>query len=465
MIRSIRAFLIFYIGIAVFFTMFLITSSMSYYLDRMDIQQHLDSFMAITALSLNATLEDLNENEIQELQNKFNEIPDLFQKIHHSHLFSAKQYAKSFIVQLLDHQGDVIIQTKNKVQFPPTIVQQRGFHNLKLNDHEWRIYVTENKHLGIYLLLAEPSQIRGLWTKKIILEDLLMIFSVFPLLGIVIWISINKSLKPLKEISSALRGKNSLHLEPLRFKKVPEEIKPLLDEINGLLTRVKEAISREQEFAGNAAHDIRTPLAIIKTLAQSSLNSESIIEIHLQLQKIIANVDRGSHVVSQLMNMSKTLPETLYKNDFELLNLNDVVQDSLVNLVYKALEKNIDLELDTVDNPCQIRGNRIALDILTTNLVDNAIRYSPEGSKVFINVYTTEEHVILEVRDEGPGIPKIKQNKIFERFYRLHPTQFQGTGLGLAIVKQIANVHDAEISLETPKNRRGVIFRVFFKRR
>ena len=463
MIRSIRAFLIFYIGIAVYFTMFLITSSMSYYLDRIDIQQHLDSFMAITALSLNATLEELNENEIIELQKTFNEIPALFQKIHHSHLFSAKQYAKNFIVQLLNHEGDVIIQSKHQIQFPSSIIQKKGFHNLELNRQKWRVYLTENKHLGIYLLLAEPGQIRGIWTKKIILEDFLIIIMVFPLLGIVIWLSINKSLKPLKDISKALRRKNSLDLEPLRFKRVPEEIRPLVDEINALLLRVKEAIGREQEFAGNAAHEIRTPLAVIKTLAQSSLKSDAITVIHHTLEKIINNVDRGSHVVAQLMDMSKTLPETLYKNNFELLNINDVVQDSLVNMVYKALEKNIDLEFDASDKPNQIYGNRIALDILTTNLVDNAIRYSPENSQVYISVYANEEHIILEVRDQGPGIPKTKQNKIFERFYRLESNKFQGTGLGLAIVKQIVNVHQADISLETPKDRKGLIIRVFFK--
>ena len=178
---------------------------------------------------------------------------------------------------------------------------------------------------------------------------------------------------------------------------------------------------------------------------------------------MITNVDRGSHVVAQLMNMSKTLPEALYKNDFERLNLNDVVQDSLINMVYKALEKNIDLEFDASDRPNQIHGNRIALDILITNLVDNAIRYSPEHSQVFISVYGIEKQVVFELRDQGPGIPKIKQNKVFERFYRLEPHQFQGTGPGLAIVKQIANVHQAEINLESHKDKQGLIVRVFFK--
>lgn len=463
MIKSIRAFLFFYIGIAVYLSMFLITSTMSYFLDRLDIQQHLDSFMAITALSLNATLEDLTQKEIIEMQDKFNEIPSLFEKIHHSHLFSAKQYAKNFTVQLLNQDGEVIIQSKHQIKFPQSVIQTKGFSNLELNGKKWRVYLTENKHLGIYLLLGEPGQIRVMWTKKIISEDFLIIFLIFPLLGLVIWFSINKSLQPITEISNALRGKNSLHLDPLTFKRVPDEIEPLVNEINGLLMRVQEAIAREQEFAGNAAHEIRTPLAVIKTLAQSSLKSDSIIIIHQQLEKMITNVDRGSHVVAQLMNMSKTLPEALYKNDFERLNLNDVVQDSLINMVYKALEKNIDLEFDASDRPNQIHGNRIALDILITNLVDNAIRYSPEHSQVFVSVYAIEKQVVLELRDQGPGIPKMKQNKVFERFYRLEPHQFQGTGLGLAIVKQIANVHQAEINLESHKDKQGLIVRVFFK--
>ena len=129
-----------------------------------------------------------------------------------------------------------------------------------------------------------------------------------------------------------------------------------------------------------------------------------------------------------------------------------------------ALEKNIDLELLSPDNKATILGNATALDILMRNLIDNAIRYSPDGAKVQIDIHSTDQHVTLIVADNGPGIPEKLRARVFERFYRIVGNAAMGSGLGLSIVQQIAKLHNAKIELHTPKSKQGIEFWVIFPR-
>ena len=248
----------------------------------------------------------------------------------------------------------------------------------------------------------------------------------------------------------------------MAIKNAPEEIEPMIVEMNQLLDRLREGLSREQAFAADAAHELRTPLATIKTLAQTAIENDDVEKMKMLLQKISHNVDRGSHVVQQLMNMSKTMPEALFLSKLEKIHLDVLVRETLSHLTPDALLKNIDIEMDVADKLPNITGNKIALEILIRNLIDNSIRYTYKNTSIFVNLYPIENNIVLEVRDQGPGIPKDKQEKVFDRFYRAHDPKYQGSGLGLAIVKQIASLHHAQITLETPAMKKGIIIRVFF---
>jgi two-component system sensor histidine kinase QseC len=465
MINSIRKYILIYLGFSIgtFASMLILLSNL--YFDQRDIQKHLDSVMTISALTLELTIDKLDEKDIKDTQSKFNQ----FDKLIHSHTkhiqlphFSADEYTNNFNFQVLDKDGNQLISSPSGPKLPKDIINTTGFKNLTLNEVSWRFFISKHPNLNIYIVLGEQLSYRYKLVTQITRDDLLILLLIFPVSGILIWITVSKSLTPLKQIVNEIKTRDPFNLKPMEYANTPEEIHPIIAEINQLLHRLKEGLSREQAFAGDAAHELRTPLAIIKTLAQTAVDSQHPMEMDQVLNKIIVNVDRGSHVVEQLMNMSKTMPEAIQISDFVLIDLEYLTRDTITTLLPEALEKNMDFELEVESGLPQILGNKIALEILIRNLIDNSIRYSYKNTCIFVNLYQSQNHIILEVRDQGPGIPASKQAKVFDRFYRAHDPQYQGSGLGLAIVKQIANLHQAQINLESTRTNTGVIIRVFF---
>ena len=160
--------------------------------------------------------------------------------------------------------------------------------------------------------------------------------------------------------------------------------------------------------------------------------------------------------------MSRLLPDTPNSGDFEKVNLVDVTRDMLTMLAPKAVEKHIELEFQADKHTPTFQGNNTALCILVRNLVDNAIRYTPENGLVLVRVHLENGRAMLEISDNGPGIPKELQSRVFERFFRVLGNKSSGSGLGLAIVKQIAGLHSAHIEIDTPKENTGLIVRIYF---
>lgn len=465
MIKSIRQYISIYLSLSISILSIFLISISNFYFDKKDIQRHLDSIMAISALTVNTTIENLDNEELKDIQKKFNKIYQFYSS-HFEHIqlphFSTKKYARNFNIQILDNSGKRIDFNPQYATLPPSIVQHLGFHDLKIHHQQWRFFVSKHPKLDIFVVFGERIKYRNALIHKITRDDLLISLLIFPISILIIFFVVTKSLSPLKQITKEIKTRNPYHLTPVDIETIPDEIKPLITEINQLLFRLKDALTREQAFAADAAHELRTPLATIKTLSQIALEYHPQEEVNLQLQKIIQNVDRGSHVIQQLMNMSKTMPEALLLSSFESIKLGPLAQETLSQITPYALERRMEVELDVAPKLPKIKGNKVALQILVRNLVDNAIRYSFPNTTIFVNLYSTDKTVVLEVRDQGPGIPKLKQNKVFDRFYRAHEPKYQGSGLGLAIVKQIANLHHAQITLESPYHDKGTIIRIFF---
>lgn len=462
MIKSIRKYILIYLGFTISFFAILLIGVSNFYLDQKDVQQHLDSVMSITALTFDVTIDKINLQNRDLIQAQFEDI--LQNHINHIQLphFQVSNYVKNFDFQLYDMNGKNIISSPISPIIPQNIILDPGFHNVSINDKNWRFFISKHPKMDVMVIVGEPQDIRTLIVRRITRDDLFILLLIFPISALLIWLTVSKSLAPLKQVTKEIKTRDPFHLMPMEVENVPEEVQPLVAEINQLLARLKDGLGREQAFAADAAHELRTPLATIKTLAQTAKDNQSIEQIKPILDKIIHSVDRGSHVVQQLMNMSKTMPEALFLSDFSPLDLAQLTRDTLSNLMPQALEKNMDIELDAAHNLSKILGNKIAIEILIRNLVDNAIRYSFPNTNIYVNLYQNDHQVVFEIRDQGPGIPTSKQDKVFDRFYRAHDPKFQGSGLGLAIVKQIANLHQAQIALESPKTNAGVIIRVFF---
>ena len=461
MIKSIRQYLLIYIGLSVFLIAIIFSSSLHYYLDRKDIGQHLDSVMALDAISLSAAMQDLNPNNFRLLQKKIHQIPSIFKHIHQSHL-TGKAYRRNFHLQIMDTNGNVLMQSLNTPNFPKTIIQHQGFQEQTTNHLSWRLFVVKNRRFNVYIVLSENDSYRDKIVRKIIIEDLSILLLLFTILGVFIWLIIEKSIQPLYQITKEVSTRSPYNLEPVKIQNMPNEVAPLITSINDLLERLKEAISREQAFAANAAHELRTPLAVIKTLAQTACKTKKLKEINEALHKINDNVDRGAHVVEQLLNMSQTMPQTLLDKHFVSLDLISIAKEVIAEQIPWALEKELEITFESPPTIPFIWGNKIAIEILIRNLIDNAIRYTLEKTKIAISISMIKNQVVFEVRDEGPGIPKNKREHIFERFYRINGHKNKGSGLGLAIVQQIAETHQASIRVESQPKGKGTIFMVEF---
>lgn len=428
---SIRSFLLIYLLLTVAITT-AISAICNYYLAQKNIQQHLDKIMEVSANSYNSLATAKITKNNKKLAN-----------------FGVQIWSKNKLV--LDSLNFPIFNLPNK----------KGFSNIIINKQKWRVFVSYDSNSQDKIIIYEKYISRLKLIKKIAIENLYIMLMMFPIVGLLIWIIIGKGLKSLDVMAKELANRAPNHLEPVKLKNLPKEITPVVNELNNLLYRLKEAFERETRFATDAAHELRTPLAALKAQAQVALHTNAIEEKNIALQKVIASVNRNTHIVQQLLTMSKLIPDE-YVNELDDINLTQITREILALLAPLALNNNIELEFIN-QNPIGVfLGNPTAISILIRNIVENAIKYSYPNSQISVNVLQIQDKIILEVKDTGPGIPEELQSRVFERFFRSLGNRTTGSGLGLAIVQQIINLHNAKITLESQPVGTGLIVKVFF---
>ncbi|MCH9757158.1 MAG: two-component sensor histidine kinase [Gammaproteobacteria bacterium] len=461
---SIRKFLLINLLLAISITTTL-TAIGNYYLDQKDIQEHLDTLMAVSGLSYEALLGNTpNKNTLKKIQTSLENMP---QKIKANEPSprpdqpSLEAYLSRFSFQVWSSQGKRLLYSPDAPALSPDKIED-GFSNAFINKQRWRIFSTVHEPSGSRFILAERYDTRNELRRRIAQDDLYIMLLTFPLSGFLIWIIIGRGLGSLDRVAKEVAHRAPSHLEPVNLESAPDEIKPMIDELNKLFFRLQEGFEREKRFAADAAHELRTPLAAIKTQAQVALNTSDTDEKNSALEKLITSVNRTTHIVQQLLTMSRLLPDVPDSTGFESVNLVQMTRDMLTILVPKAIEKHIELEFQANQKTPSFQGNATALCILIRNLVDNAIRYTPENGVITVCVRPDKNRALLEISDNGPGIPEAFQTRVFERFFRVIGNKASGSGLGLAIVKQIATLHQAHIELDKPQNHSGLIVRISF---
>lgn len=461
---SIRKFLLINLLLAITITTTL-TAIGNYYLDQKDIQEHLDTLMAVSALSYQALLgDDLHQRPLAKIQDALEIIPKKLENYYLKRFLNEtppKHYMNKFNFQVWSNGGKLLLHSSTAPK-PPLITEIDGFSDKMLDNDKWRVFTTYNDKAGVRTVLAERYDTRNELGHRIAQDDLYIMLLTFPLSGLLIWIIIGRGLDSLDRVAQEVANRAPTHLEPVNIQEVPEEIKPVIDELNKLFFRLQEGFEREKRFAADAAHELRTPLAALKAQAQVALNTNDINEKNLALHKLIASVNRSTHIVQQLLTMSKLVPEAAMQYEKDEVNLVKTTREVLAMLAPSAIEKQIELDFEHDEITPEILGNATALSILIRNLVDNAIRYCKEGGKVRVLVHKQKKELILTVQDNGPGIPSELQSRVFERFFRVLGNKSTGSGLGLAIVKQICNLHHAKIELGTPKDETGLLVRIYF---
>jgi two-component system sensor histidine kinase TctE len=253
-------------------------------------------------------------------------------------------------------------------------------------------------------------------------------------------------------------------LDPLQPQHVPEEVSPLIQAINQLMARVRDTLAGQRRFIADASHQLRTPLAVLRTQAELALHQEELGPIKAAVAQLRDRSQATSHLVNQLLSLARAEPASEGVSATALVDLTSVAREACSALVPEALRRQIDLGFDG-SQPAFIRGQAYLLREMIANLVENAMRYgAPQGTVTVMVTLWDSGSVTLVVEDDGPGIPEHERAQVFERFYRIPGSPGEGAGLGLSIVREIARAHGAPVELLNGARGRGLRVEVTFPR-
>ncbi|MEH6550010.1 MAG: ATP-binding protein [Pseudomonadales bacterium] len=375
----------------------------------------------------------------------------------------AAQYDISLAFNIV-HKNNVVAKSIGAPNFP--LVDEVSVRDVALESegqiHDWRVYYYFDESDEIWIIVAETRESINALLFSVIFQAIWPNMVFLPLMLVAIFLGVRHSLKPLKELAGQVETQTPQFLNPISVGEVPQEVEPLVRSLNYMLRRLKEAFDNEHVFTANAAHELRTPLGALKTEAQILRQLEMPDAAKRAARRMEVRVDRASHLVSQLLTLSRMEANDLLENP-ALVNLDDIVSEVVTELSGSAKDKDVSISY-LCDEAFRVKGEPISLGILARNLIDNAIRYSPPGTGVVVKLSSEDGRVCLSVVDEGPGIPKENMGDIFKKFYRMSSSTATGVGLGLSIVQRIAVLHAAEIHVSTGDSGTGLKIRVEFQR-
>jgi two-component system OmpR family sensor kinase/two-component system sensor histidine kinase QseC len=332
-----------------------------------------------------------------------------------------------------------------------------GYADLSLRGEKWRAYGLQTAD-GV-IQIAQPARVRESLARAAAGRVIVPLILLLPIMiGAVAWI-VNRGLLPLRFVTAEVQRRDVRTLVPLRTEDLPSEIQPLVGELNRLLERLQHAFSVQRAFISDAAHELRSPLTALRLqlqLLDRAPDEAARAEARTRLGDAL---ERAIHLVEQMLALARSEPQQAALA-VESVDLSAAAAEGIRDTHDLALAKHIDLGLDAAPG-LQVSGEREALRTLVRNLVDNAVRYTPPRGSVQVRTRSAAEEAVLEVIDNGAGIPPEDRERVFDRFYRRAGAQESGTGLGLAIVKAIAERHGARVALSEPEGG-GLIVTVSF---
>ena len=362
-----------------------------------------------------------------------------------------------FVIQVWSPEGVRVYYSHPHKTLPGLV--QIGYNTITTPEGNWRVFAAQLNSLVIQV--AQPLKVRNQMALRTAVHVLMPLGALLPVLTLLIWILVSRGLAPLDRLAKAVATRSPRALEPLPEQKAPEEVLPLVRSLNDLLARLAEALTAQRAFIADAAHELRTPIAAMQLQAQLVERAESKEEAQTSMADLKAGIQRASHAVIQLLTLARQDPDMAAK-PYVSVSLAELARSVVGDQIALAGAKDIDLGIEEADDKAIVLGDTEGLRILLTNLVENAVRYTPMGGQVDVHVSCEDGGPVIEVSDTGPGIPLKDQARVFDRFYRGEATTEPGTGLGLAIVKTIADRHGAKIELSNA-GPNGLRVRVVFK--
>ncbi len=320
--------------------------------------------------------------------------------------------------------------------------------------------------------VAETKKKRTRLATEITAFAMVLLFAAMPTGVLLLWFGLSRGLQPVVSLRERINNRLPNDLSPIDPQEVPDELQPMIATINQQLSRVRVNLQAQQRFVADAAHQMRTPLAGLKTQAEVALTLDDPIQTRERLRQITLSADRAAHLINQLLLLARADDRSgkenvidVFASDSDSIDLAAIARDATISYVPRAMEKGIDLGFEEAPGRHRTKGDAALLSELVNNLVDNAIKYTPKGGVITVRInrdVRSERSLVLEVEDSGIGIPEADREQVFERFYRALGTGESGSGLGLAIVRSIARYHNASVTVAANTNGAGSVFIVQF---
>lgn len=360
---------------------------------------------------------------------------------------SLHKYAPQVAFQVF-HEGHLVSRSVNAGTHPMSTTT-RGFATVQLVDGaQWRVFGARGAEKDVQVFVGERTASRGSILWAVLRSLLLPLMLALPVLALAGWWAVRRGLAPLRQLSQLLGVRRPQALEPVVLADMPSEMKPLVQALNELFERIERMVASERRFTADAAHELRTPIAGIRTQVQVAMGAGNDTAQHDHaLQATLAGCDRATRLVEQLLTLARL--EAASENSAlptGPVDLSAITRRVAAELAPTALLHEQTLELDAAA-ACPLAGNEMLVGVLVRNLIDNALRYSPSGARIQIDVTTESGQSTLRVQDSGPGMTEQEMARLGERFYRVLGHGQTGSGLGWSIVKRIAQASGAQVQV------------------
>jgi two-component system sensor histidine kinase QseC len=377
---------------------------------------------------------------------------------------SLHKYTPKVVFQVF-HEGRLVLRSTNAGTVPISKTEQ-GFSTVRLaDDAQWRVFATRGVERDVQVYVGEQTESRDSILWAVLQGVLLPLVIALPLLALVGWWAVRQGLAPLRHLSQVLGRRRPQAMEPLAIPDLSTEMVPMVQALNGLFERIEQMLVSERRFTADAAHELRTPIAAIRAQAQVALGAgHDAAQRDHALQFTLAGCDRATHLVEQLLTLARLEAAPTSAGDaLARVDLSALARRVAADLAPTALARGQALELEA-PAACQVAGDETLIGVLVRNLIDNALRYSPNNAQVWVSVAMESGQAVLRVQDSGAGMSEPEIARLGERFYRVLGSDQPGSGLGWSIVKRIATVFGAQVQVNRSERLGGLAVAVRWPR-
>lgn len=369
------------------------------------------------------------------------------------------RYQRQVAFQVWDSSGRLRLSSRSAPAVRLSVATD-GFSDSHVNGDRWRVYSLHRPRDGTLIQVGERLAAREHLGAEVAEHWLLPLAVALPLLGMLLILAIGRALQPLSQVSREVAIRDAGNLEPIPTATIPREVMPLVEQLNGLLSRLRATLELERRFTADAAHELRTPLAGIRMQAQVARGTADGGTRSQALAAVLVGCDRAARLIEQLLTLARL--EVLDGGPSgDTVDLARLAREVIGELGAAAHERGVAMVLEAPESVL-VPGSEILLRVLLRNLIDNAMRYSPRETRVTVRVQGNGQSACLEVNDEGPGLSPEARIRVMQRFYRVPGNTETGSGLGLSIVARIAELHGASVSLRGGEAGRGLDVAVDF---